>query len=202
MDAPAAMPTTTAAAPRRTRLTTLAVMGVTAVVIIAVAFVVNQPTTTASGLTDVTLTGTPAGAAPTVGQPAPDFSALAVYGEAVKLSDLKGQPVWLTFGASWCQPCRAENPDVKATAEKHAANGLVVLQVFMAEDAAAVKDYADRVGLAYTKIPDPTQQLATDYRILGIPTHFFIDRDGVLQQMKIGSLDVAAMDAAVGQIGG
>jgi len=198
MDAPAALQSQGAApVARRTRLTTLAVMGVTAVIILVVAVLVNQPPVSADGLTAVTLSGEATGAAPTVGQPAPDFAATTVDGKAVRLSDFKGQPVWLTFGASWCQPCRAENPDIKATAEKYADAGLVVLAVFISEDEAAVKDYADRVGLDYLKVADPGTAIASQYRILGIPSHFFIDREGVLQTMKIGSLDVPSMEAAI-----
>ena len=198
MDATAA-PQAPVAAPitRRSRLTTLAVMGVTAVIIAAVAFAVNQPAASTDGVTGVTLTGEATGTAPTVGQPAPDFTAMTIDGETVTLSDFAGKPVWLTFGASWCQPCRAENPDIKATAEQYADDGLVVMAVFISEDAAAVKDYADRVGLDYVKVADPMTELSSQYRILGIPSHFFIDRDGVLQTMKIGSLDAPGMAAAV-----
>lgn len=198
MDAPAATHGTTAVTtPRRSRLTTLVVTGVTAAVIAAVAVFVNQPPTAAEGVTGVTLSGAATGAAPTVGEPAPDFAATTVDGTPVKLSDYRGQPVWLTFGASWCQPCRAENPDIDATAEHFADDGLVVLAVFISEDSTAVTDYADRVGLDYVKIADPATTIASQYRILGIPSHFFIDADGVLQQMRIGSLDLAGMASAV-----
>jgi cytochrome c biogenesis protein CcmG/thiol:disulfide interchange protein DsbE len=198
MDAPAATQVPASVrSPRRDRLGTLAVMGVTAAIIAAVAFFVNQPSGTAGGLTDVTLSGAATGAAPTVGQAAPDFTAKTVDGTAVKLSDFRGKPVWLTFGASWCQPCRAENPDIKATAEKYAASGLVVLAVFISEDDAAVKDYADRIGLGYLKVADPGTDIASEYRILGIPSHYFIDSNGVLQSMRIGSLDIAGMETAL-----
>jgi cytochrome c biogenesis protein CcmG/thiol:disulfide interchange protein DsbE len=185
---------------RRRRLTTLTVMVVTAVVIATVAVAMNQRATTANGVTDVTIAGDPTGAAPTIGQPAPDFAATTVDGKAVRLSDFRGQPVWLTFGASWCQPCRAENPDIKATAERFAPQGLVVLAVFISEDDAAVADYADRIGLGYLKVADPDTAIASKYRILGIPSHFFIDRDGVLRVMKVGSLDVAGMERAIGEL--
>jgi peroxiredoxin len=187
-----------AAPPRGSRLGTLAVMAVVGAIIMAVAVFVNQPSASAGSLTDVTLSGAASGPAPTVGQPAPDFAATTVDGTAVRLSDFAGSPVWLTFGASWCQPCRAENPDIKATAEKYAADGLVVLAVFISEDDAAVRDYADRVGLGYVKVADPATAIASQYRILGIPTHYFIDRSGVLRSMRIGSLDVAGMEQAIG----
>ena len=201
MNASVATSTSTrAAAPRRSRLATLAVMAVTTAIIVAVAVLANQSSASAGSLTSVTLSGEATGPAPTVGQPAPDFAATTVDGDAVRLSDLRGKPVWLTFGASWCQPCRAENADVKAVAEKYAPSGLVVIAVFINEDASTVKDYADRVGLSYLKVADPSTTIASQYRILGIPSHFFVDPDGVLRTMKIGTLDPAAMEEAVGGI--
>ena len=198
MDAPAMTAgDSRAATPRQSAARTLAVMVITAVVIVAVAFVVNQPKASADGITSVTLSGAATGAAPTIGQPAPDFQATTVDGKVVRLSDFKGRPVWLTFGASWCQPCRAENPDIKAVYENAKASGLEVLAVFISEDGSAVRDYADRVGLAYDKVADPDTTIASQYRILGIPSHFFIDGAGVLREMKIGSLDQAGMERAI-----
>lgn len=185
------------------RIPTLLVMAVTGAIIIAVAFLANQPVAgTADGaVTSVTLSGSASGDAPAVGKVAPDFTATAADGTTFRLSDLRGTPVWLTFGASWCQPCRAENPDIQAAFTK-AAGKVAVVQVYMSEDASAVNEYADRVGLTYTRIPDPNERLANEYRILGIPTHYFIDAQGVLRQLKIGSLDPATMDAAIEGIGG
>jgi cytochrome c biogenesis protein CcmG/thiol:disulfide interchange protein DsbE len=197
MDAPVALSTPApATSARRSRLTTLAVMAVTAVIIGAVAVFVNQPPASADGVTGVNLTGAATGPAPTVGEPAPDFTATTVDGQSVTLSDFRGTPVWLTFGASWCQPCRAENPDIKATAERF-GDDLVVLAVFISEDAAGVAEYAERVGLDYRKVADPGTAIASQYRILGIPSHYFIDADGVLRQMRIGTLDIDGMTAAV-----
>jgi peroxiredoxin len=186
-----------AATPRQSRARTLAIMLVTAVVIVAVVWVVNQPKASAGGITSVNPTGAATGEAPTVGKPAPDFAATTVDGKAVKLSDFKGKPVWLTFGASWCQPCRAENPDISAVYEGMKADGLEVLAIFMSEDTGAVRDYADRVGLGYQKIADPNTAITSQYRILGIPSHFFIDSSGVIRQIKIGSLDQAGMRQAI-----
>jgi peroxiredoxin len=199
----AAEPDERPARSNRSRITSLVLIGVTAVIIIAVAFLANQPAKTVSdGLTSVTLTGSASGAAPEVGKPAPDFTALAADGTTVKLSDLKGHPVWLTFGASWCQPCRAEAPDIQAAYADFKARGGEIVQVFLQEDSAAVKDYAGRVGLTYLKVPDPDTAISSEYRILGIPSHFFIAADGTMQAMKVGSLDPDKIKAALAEIGG
>ncbi len=193
--------TTPEAAPpssARSRITSLAIIGVTGAIILAVAFLSNQPAAaTAGGFNAITLTGTATGEPPTVGKSPPDFSATTTDGKVIRLSDLKGKPVWLTFGATWCQPCRAENPDIQAAYEKYQAQGLVVVQVYITEDAKTVIDYSSRVGLTYPKIPDPNERIAAAYRILGIPSHFFIDKTGVLRQLRIGSFDAAGMEQAL-----
>jgi thiol-disulfide isomerase/thioredoxin len=185
---------------RRNALGTLAVLAITGAVIVAAAYLSNPRLGDNSGVTPVNPTGQATGAAPVVDGQAPDFIAALTDGTQLQLSSLQGKPVWLTFGASWCQPCRAENPDIMAT---YAANAdkVMVVQVYMGENASAVKDYTDRVGITYLTVPDPTEALAAQYRILGIPSHFFIDSAGVLRQLKVGSLDPATMQAALDRLG-
>jgi cytochrome c biogenesis protein CcmG/thiol:disulfide interchange protein DsbE len=179
----------------RTRFGTLLVMALAAALILVVAYAVNQPAG-ASGVTAISVSAVAGGDAPEVGKTAPDFQARLVDGTPVSLASLRGTPVWLTFGASWCQPCRAENADVEATAVKYQGR-VQVVQVYISEDAATVADYAKRVGLTYSTVVDPSTTLAAEYRILGIPSHFFIDASGVLKELRVGSLDPASMEAAL-----
>lgn len=183
---------------RESRLGTILVLVVTAVVVAAAAYVVQRPKAddAATGVQAVTLTGADS-PAPIVGSTPADFSARTVDGRPVSLASLKGHPVWLTFGASWCAACVAEAPDIEAAYEKAKAGGAVVVQVFINEDPATVKDFAQRVGLTYTAVADPATTVASAYRVLGIPAHFFIDRTGVLRDVRTGSMTPADMDAAL-----
>jgi peroxiredoxin len=187
---------------RRHALATIAVLAITGAVIVAAAYFSNPRLgdTTDGNFTPVNVDGQAVGAAPVVGNPAPDFITTLTDGSRLQLSALKGKSVWLTFGASWCQPCRAENPDIQAT---FAANRdkVTIVQIYMGESAATVKDYTDRVGIAYNTVPDPIQALAAQYHIVGIPSHFFIDSTGVLREMKIGSLGPTTMQAALDRLG-
>jgi peroxiredoxin len=178
------------------------IMGLTGAVIIAVAWLANQPAATPAGYTPVNVAGAAGGSAPVVGEAAPDLQASLDDGTAFRLADLRGSPVWLTFGASWCQPCRAENPDIQAAWRSRQDSGLRIVQVYMSEDAAAVRAYAATVGLTYARVADPDTRLAAAYRIVGIPSHFFIDRTGVLRQLKIGTLDPKTIEAALAEIAG
>jgi cytochrome c biogenesis protein CcmG/thiol:disulfide interchange protein DsbE len=185
---------------RDSRLGTLIVLAVTAAIVMGGAYLINRPTATAAGLQAIALSGPTDGAPPKIGSLAQDFTATTVDGKKVSLSGLKGHPVWLTFGATWCAACVAEAPDVQAAYEKFKPKGAVVLAIFIREDSATVKDYADRVGLTYPKVADPDTRIASAYRVYGIPAHFFIDKSGILRSIKTGGLSPEQMAAALTEI--
>jgi peroxiredoxin len=131
---------------------------------------------------------------PSVGEMAPDLVTVDVNGNVVRLHDLRGQPVWLTFWGSWCPPCRAEFPDVEAAWQTLQPQGLVMLGVAVGESPLVAQDYADRVGGTFPILADPAylaavipedelpeaRALVTSYTINNYPTHIFINRDGTV----------------------
>ncbi len=172
------------------RLQTVVVMVVVVAAIVIGAFVLDAK----AGYTEITLTGDTSGARPVVGGTIPDFKATTTDGSAFQFSSLAGKPVWLTFGATWCGDCRAEAPDLQATADKYRADGLVVVGVFLSEDSSQILAYAKRAGLDFTFIPDPATALASRFRIMGLPTHYFIGRDGTIREIRLGGLPPEEMD--------
>ena len=184
----------------RTRLSTLAVILVTGAVILTVAFLSNQPAaTTSSGgaVTSITLNGAASGGATHgrqdgAGLRRDDDGRHAAPPERPEgqggLADVRGELVSAMSG---------REPGHPGGVPQYKDQGLVVVQVYITEDAKTVVDYADRAGLTYTKIPDQNERIAAQYRILGIPSHFFIDKAGVLRQLRIGSFDPAAIETAV-----
>jgi peroxiredoxin len=178
------------------RLRTILVLAGAAILVVAAVWFVDRP---ASG-SNVRPGDTPVGDAPRVGDSPPDFSGTAIDGTAVSMAALKGQPTWLTFGASWCPDCRAEATDLQAAYAKYQPQGLAVLGVFIDEPESAVIDYAKRVGFTFPLVADPQGTIADIYRTYGIPIHFFIGRDGTIVDVRIGRLTPDDMEQLVQQI--
>lgn len=179
------------------RLRTILVLAVVAVLVVAAVLARDL----AAGDDGVTLRPGAAviGEPPRVGDEPPDFEATALDGSAVSLAALRGQPTWLTFGASWCPDCRAESPDLQAAYVKYGPQGLAIVGVFD-EDAAAAKAYADRVGFTFPLVADERGAIANAYGVYGIPIHFFVGRDGTIRDVRIGRLTPPDIDRAIEQI--
>lgn len=180
------------------RLQTILVLLVTVAVIAVLAVLLGGGGFGASeGVTEVNLTADVAGAAPVAGAIPPGFTAKTYDGKTVSLADYAGKPVWLTFGASWCPDCRAEAPDIEAAYTKYQAQGLNILAVFISESASDVGSYAGKVGMTFPIAVDANTVIASQYRTMGIPTHFFIGADGKIKDVKIGALDPATMESEI-----
>jgi len=147
---------------------------------------------------------------PSAGDLAPELVTFDTTGQLVRLSDFRGQPVWLNFWGSWCPPCRAEFPELQAAYSELAPQGLVMLGIAIGEDPLVAQDYADRVGGTFPVLADPgyleallpedeypeARQLVTSYTINNYPTHVFIDRDGTVRSVILSPL---SYDDAIAQ---
>lgn len=148
----------------------------------------------------ITLTAAASGSAPEVGEEAPDFRVQGLDGQSFQLSDFRGSAVWINFWASWCPPCRAESPDIEAVYQEKRDEGLVVLALSIGEGASAVRDYVERTGITFTVGLDEGTDIAAAYRIAGIPSHYFVDRDGILRESRVGSMSRETMEEEVDEI--
>jgi peroxiredoxin len=131
-------------------------------------------------------------AAPVVGYPAPDFALKTLDGQEFRLSAQRGTPVVLNFWATWCPPCRAELPELRAASERNAGQ-VTVVGVNQGETAAAVAKVASDLGLIFTIPLDQAGAVSRAYGVRSLPTTFFIDRDGVIRQIQNGPLTEATL---------
>lgn len=152
------------------------------------------------GSDPITLTAAATGPAPRVGREAPDFRVQMLDGEYFQLSDVRGQPVWISFWATWCPSCRAENPDIDEVYREKQDEGLVLITLSIGEDAGTVRDYMARTGFTFPVGLDRDTAIAASYRIVGVPTHFFVDRDGILRDWRIGGMSKKTMEKKLEEI--
>jgi len=124
----------------------------------------------------------------TVGKAAPDFSGVDLDGRPIRLSDYKGHPVLLNFWASWCGPCRSEQPGLLTIASAYGPRGLVIIGVNVRDNLQQARIYRDEFHVPYRSIYDQAARLGHSYQIDAPPGSVFIDRSGVIQFKITGSL--------------
>ena len=123
-----------------------------------------------------------------VGQLAPDFELRTPEGKAIRLSDLRGKPVWVNFWAPWCPACRTEMPRLEGFYLEHADDGVVILGVGVRDSPESMRAYTAEVAVTYPIVVDGDGAVANAYRALALPVHYWIDRDGIVRDWAFGEL--------------
>lgn len=134
-----------------------------------------------------------------VGQMAPELAGAVdgetrplrdLQGRIVSLEALRGRPVWLSFFATWCPPCQEETPVLRDTYASYRDDGLELVAISVQETTADdVAAYAERYSLPYTIGFDATGAIFETYQGFGLPTHVFLDAEGVIRHLRYGPVD-------------
>jgi len=121
---------------------------------------------------------------------APDFEAEIIDGETITLSSLRGQLVLIDFWASWCPPCREENPHLVKLYKKYKdtnfvnGKGFTILGISLDRNEKAWKDAIQKDGLTWPlqvcDLEGARSPIATQYKISAIPASFLLDQNGVI----------------------
>ncbi len=140
-------------------------------------------------------------AAPEVGQSAPDIALTSPDGKVIKLSSLRGQVVLVDFWASWCGPCRKENPYTVEIYEAYKDKGFTVYSVSLDQNKAAWQKAIQKDGLPWANhvsdLKGWRNKAAADYGVEAIPATFLVDRNGTIVAKDVhgGELDKAVRKA-------
>jgi len=128
-----------------------------------------------------------------VGEPAPALKVSQLGGGEIDLANLRGQPVWVNFMATYCPPCRDEFPLMSGLAARYSSTGLVVIAVDVRENLETVNAFVQSTGAVFPVglDTDGTAQLAWD--AVALPVHFWIDRDGIIRAGALGGIGADQM---------
>jgi cytochrome c biogenesis protein CcmG, thiol:disulfide interchange protein DsbE len=125
------------------------------------------------------------------GDIAPAFTLTADSGQRISPTDFGGKALLLNFWATWCEPCQAELPSLKALAQSLAAEGLVVLAVSEDSDLSAYRRLAGQMPRILT-IRQPEKTIQLSYGTREIPETYLIDRTGRVRAKFISNQDWTA----------
>ena len=141
--------------------------------------------------------------ATSAGQKAPDFNLAARSGGRVSLRELAGKVVVVDFWASWCEPCKAELPELEKLHKQLATQGVVVVAINIDQDRANGERLAQKLGLTLPVGLDPTGKVAETYDPPKMPSSYVIDRRGVVRFVHAGydgAGDVARLRREIQQL--
>lgn len=126
--------------------------------------------------------------APQKGFLAPDFELKTLEGKTVKLSDFRGQAVLVNLWATWCPPCRAEMQSIDKVYNEYKDQGFVVLAVNMTyqDTFGNIKPFVDKYGLTFPILLDDNNAVGSSYQLRSLPSSYFIDRNGIINEVVIG----------------
>lgn len=129
-----------------------------------------------------------------IGAVAPDFDTYTPSGEKVSLNSFRGKYVLLEFWASWCQPCRAENPSIVAAYNKYKDKGFTVFGISIDKDKAAWVEAIKADGLTWTQGGDGfgfEGPIAKLYMLQATPSSFLLDKEGkiIAKNLRGNELD-------------
>jgi len=123
----------------------------------------------------------PVSPGPQVGAPAPSFTVTTLDGRAVTLDSFRGRVLVLNFWATWCPPCRLETPDMIASYKQLHAPGVAFLGVDATEQAPIIRAFVAAKSLPYPVAIDADRSATHAYDVLGIPTTYVIDANGIVR---------------------
>jgi thiol-disulfide isomerase/thioredoxin len=128
------------------------------------------------------------------GKPAPNFTQNDVDGKPLSLSDLKGKVVLIDFWASWCGPCRKENPNVVKLYNKYKDAGFTILSVSLDDNKANWLAAIEKDKLIWpyhvSDLKKWANEAARAYQVSGIPFTVLVDKEGNIIDTKLRGIEL------------
>ena len=135
------------------------------------------------------------------GDTPPAFDTVRLDGTQIHFpADLAGKPVVIRFWADWCKYCEGEMKDIEGAYQRHQAEGLTVLAVNAGQDRATASTFVGKLGISYPALLDEEAKTARSYGVTGLPTTFFIGRDGKVAAKQVGEMTADAFERQVAEL--
>jgi thiol-disulfide isomerase/thioredoxin len=117
---------------------------------------------------------------------APDFEVTALSGDKIRLDDLAGKVVVMDFWATWCPPCRASVPELKALTQKYPHDELVVISFSADKEEQSWKTFIAQKNMDWAQYWDRDGRIRDKFGVNEFPTYLVIDPDGFVYDRIVG----------------
>jgi len=122
---------------------------------------------------------------PLGGRLAPDFTLETINGHEVNMTQYRGgQPAMIFFWATWCPHCRNQLKELTYNRQAIEASGIKIILVDVGESLRKVSEYVNVNNISLDVFLDESAEIANNYEIVGVPTFFLINREGIIIDVK------------------
>ncbi len=132
-----------------------------------------------------------------INRPALDFQVTDLSGETLSLTQYRGQVVLLDFWATWCGPCIAEMPNIKATYTKYKNQKFEIIGISLDNSPAPLEAYIVSEGITWRQYWDSGAKITQLYNVRAIPSTFLIDGSGIIRKVNLRGI---ALENAVAEL--
>ncbi len=137
----------------------------------------------------------------TKGQTVPGFTLEQLTGDTLRFpEDLQGKLVAIRFWADWCPFCKTEMQGIEPIYRKYRDKGLVILAVNVRQDHRTAERFIRKLDISYDVLLDQKGEVARSYAVLGLPTTFIVDPNGVLYTKIIGESTPELFEKIIGEL--
>jgi thiol-disulfide isomerase/thioredoxin len=133
------------------------------------------------------------------GSTLPEFFLTDLTGEPHSPASLTGKPAVINFWATWCKPCEIEMPLLQALAEKYPQ--VAVIGINSGETEEVIRPFLVKYDITFPVWLDTGSTITDRLKIIGLPTTYFIDADGIIQAVHLGQLTPDLMNAYLSLLG-
>jgi len=132
--------------------------------------------------------------------PAPALAGDTLDGSTVALADLEGSVTVVNFWATWCKPCREEQPELERIYRDYRDQDVSFLGVDERDDPAAARAWIERFHVTYPSIVDEAGAWADDFALFGYPDTFVVDEGGTIRWAIYGQTSEAQLRDVLDQV--
>jgi cytochrome c biogenesis protein CcmG, thiol:disulfide interchange protein DsbE len=132
--------------------------------------------------------------------PLPDIEGEGVSGGHVSIGDQAGQVTVVNVWATWCEPCKREQPALRSLAKQYRDRGVAFVGVNYRDDQAKARTWIEDFHVPYPSVYDPDGQIATQLGFPFLPDTYVVDSAGTIHYAVYGETDEAELSGLIDQV--